>query len=526
VSPLEEPYTLPRSVPASGLELPYPFKWPTVADLSQRSVRSGAATLIARAAQLLLQLGLVMVLARLLTPADFGVQAMVLPIALLVNGIANAGLQSAIIQRDDLEHARSNAIFWRALMANGLLCGLMILVAPVVAFVYREPRALGVDVVWALVIFLATFSAVPEALLKREMRFAVVVRAQLAAVVVSVVIAILVARMGAAHWTFIIQVGCVELVRVAIIWRITQWRPPSLRSLRENADGWGAVRQYWRGYAGARALGWVGEQADRMMIAVVGGAPVAGLYDVSKRWGWFTFVEPYLAVSEVAVASLSRARHDAVQFQRYLRGAFLPILAFALPAMAFIFAHAKDVLGLFLGSQWVGAADLLRAVCFTGMFASISRLAQWIYLATGRTDRQMQWTAYATPVLVIGAVVGARWGAIGVAVGFGLANAVLAVPSVLYAVRTTTLSATECLLVFARPFAASAGATVIAMALDSYLPLSAHPGGMVVHLLVFGGAYLVCWLVQPGGLAMVRDVLGRERVLDLAGRKDVVNGSR
>jgi hypothetical protein len=143
-----------------------------VANLSQRSVRSGAATLIARALQLLLQLVMAMVLARLVTPADFGVQAMVLPLAVLVNGIANAGLQSAIIQRDDPEHAQSNAIFWRALSANGLLCGLMMLLAPVVAIAYREPRVFGVAIVWALVIFLATFSAVPEALLKREMRFA------------------------------------------------------------------------------------------------------------------------------------------------------------------------------------------------------------------------------------------------------------------------------------------------------------------------------------------------------------------
>jgi O-antigen/teichoic acid export membrane protein len=484
----------------------------TVANLSQRSVRSGAATLIARALQLLLQLVMAMVLARLLTPADFGVQAMVLPLAVLVNGIANAGLQSAIIQRDDPDHAESNAIFWRALSANGLLCGLMMLLAPLVAMAYREPRVLGVGIVWALVIFLATFSVVPEALLKREMRFASVVQAQLAAVVASVGIAILAARSGAGYWTFMIQVGCVELLRVAIIWRITGWRPPSLRSLHEGTDGWRAVRQYWRGFAGARALAWVGEQADRVMIAVVGGAPIAGLYDASKRWGWFPFVEPYLAVSEVAVASLSRARHDPLQFRRYLHGAFFPLLAVGLPAMAFIFGHAKDVLGLFLGSQWVDAANLLQAVCLTGTFASISRLVQWIYLATGRTDRQLRWTAYSTPVLLTGALAGTKWGAIGVAVAFALANAALAVPSVLYAVRTTTLSATDCLLVFARPLAASAGATAIVMAVRSYLPSSEHIGGMVVHFLMFGSAYIVCWLVQPGGLAMVRGLVVGDEV--------------
>jgi PST family polysaccharide transporter len=496
----------------------------TVEDLSQRSMRSGVATLIARAAQLLLQLGLVMVLARLLTPADFGVQAMVLPIAILVNGIANAGLQSAIIQCDDLYHAQSNAIFWGALSANGLLCSLMMLVAPVVATAFSEPRALGVCIVWALVIFLATFSAVPEALLKRDMRFAVVVRAQLVAVMASAGIAILAARMGAAYWTFMIQVACVELLRVAIIWRITKWRPPALHSIRESADGWGGVRQYWRGFAGARALASVGEEADRMMIAAVGGARVAGLYDVSKRWGWFAFSEPYLAVGEVAVASLSRARHEAAQFQRYLCGAFLPVLAVALPAMAFIFSHAKDVLGLCLGSRWVGAADLLRAVCVTGTFASISRLAQWIYLATGRTDRQLRWAAYSTPLLLIGAVVGARWGAIGVAVGFALANAGLAVPSVLYAVRTTTLAAMDCLVIFARPLTASIGAALIIMPLRSYLPPSERLGGMLVHLLLFGTAYLVCWAVQPGGLAMVRDVFAGDRGVG-AGREDVIHCS-
>lgn len=448
-----------------------------------------------------------MVLARLLTPADFGVQAMVLPIAILVNAIANAGVQSAIIQRDELDHAQSSALFWESLKWNGVLCGAMALLAPILARVYEEPRLTGIGVLWAAVILGSTLSAVPEALLKRQLRFAVVVRAQLTALVVSVIVAVAAAWLGFRHWSFIIQVAVLELGRVAIIWRQVGWRPaPRSADPEEHREAAHALRRYWQGFAGARALTWAGDHSDRITVAVIGGAPMLGLYDGAKRWGTFAFLELYLSLSEVAVASLSRVRHDAALFTRYVRGAFLPVLLVSLPIAAFMFVEARGVLRFLLGAQWVDADTMLRALCVSSAVVSIGRLAQWIQLANGATHRQVQWAMVTTPLLLVGVVTGARHGALGVAVGFTIANAMTSVPGLAWAVRGTTLPFLPILATWLVPMAASLVAAVVLLFAGTRLPDAQQLPGLIVRGTLFVVVYAASLVAMPGGLPMLRSL--------------------
>ena len=127
-------------------------------DLGRRSVHSSAVTLAARAAQMALFLGSAMVLARLLTPADFGVQAMVLPLTILVNNIVNLGLQSAIIHRERLDHREASAVFWLAVRFNLGVTTLMAIGSPFLARWYGEPRVMWVCVAWAATIFGASLA--------------------------------------------------------------------------------------------------------------------------------------------------------------------------------------------------------------------------------------------------------------------------------------------------------------------------------------------------------------------------------
>lgn len=474
-------------------------------DAPQRSVRSGLATVAGRGFQLVLQLGLAMVLARLLTPEDFGVQAMVLPIALLVNSIANGGVQSAIIQRDELDHAEASALFWEALKWNVVLCAAMALLAPILARVYDEPRLTGIGVTWAAVILASTLSAVPEALIKRQFRFGVVVRAQLIALVVSIVAAVAAAWLGFRHWSFIIQVAVLELGRVTIIWTQAGWRPaPRSADPVAHREASHALRRYWQGFAGARALTWVGDHSDRITVGAVGGAPMLGLYDGAKRWGTFAFLELYLSLSEVAVASLSRVRHDRQQFTRYVRGAFLPVLLISLPIAAFMFVEARGVLRFLLGPQWVDADTMLRALCVSSAVVSIGRLAQWIQLANGATRRQVQWACVTTPLLLVGVIIGSRYGALGVGVGFAIANALTSVPGLAWAVRGTTLPFFPILATWLLPLAASVIAGSMLFFAGPNLPDAQRLFGLVVRGSLFVLAYATVLVVMPGGLTMIR----------------------
>ena len=478
-----------------------------------RSLRSGFVTVTGRGAQLVLQLGLAIILARILTPEDFGVQAMVFPLALLVQGIANSGVQSAIIQRDDLDHTQSSALFWASMRWNALLCTGMAVASTGLLALYRDRRVLGVAAVWAVVIFGATLSAIHEALLKRQFRFGAVLGAHLAGLVLSIIVAVTAAKLGARYWTFVVQLAVVEFTRVAIVWVLCPWRPlrpGGLGEARHTAAA--SLQAYWRGFAGARLAGWFGEQADRLTVGAIGGAPMLGLYDAAKRWGTFSFIELTLSLSEVAIASLSAVRRDAEIFARYVRNAFLPVLAASLPVVGFLFAEPRGVLRVVLGEQWVGAALMLQAICASVALGSIARLVTWVTLSTGETDRQFRWTLVSTPVFLVAVLTGARWGAVGVAVGVAVAQALTSIPAVFYLLATTSLRPRDVLHTWAVPLAASGAGVLVLRLVGNALPPPDGVAGLAVRGAVFGAAYLAAWLLIPGGRAMLASLLRRPRV--------------
>ncbi len=475
--------------------------------LAARSVRSGATAVGARVAQLVVQLGAAMVLARILTPADFGVQAMVLPVAFLLNGIGHHALQSAVMQRDALEAADASGLFYAALPINACLTFAMALLGPALAWLYHEPRVVLVTIAWAAIIFAVSLSAIHEALLKRQLRFATVARAQLTAHALSFAVAIAAALAGAGYWALLLQVAVMELVRAMSMWALVSWRP---RRTAHRSDSTEALRAYWLGLMGARALSWIGDQSDRVMVGALGGASVAGLYDSAKRWAWFPFFELFIPLTDVAVATLSRVRHDEERFRLYVRRAWMPVLAVTLPVAGFMFAEARLVLHVILGPQWLGGTVFVRWLCVALVGATVIRLMQWVYLATGTTMRQLRWSLVTTPVL-LGAVVfgGVRFGPGGVAAMLAAATCALAVPSALNAIRGTPLTLADCFGVVVRPLVAAAVGAGVLLALESWFPVVAPLLALALRLPVFAAVYVVGWLVLPGGRGVLRELGSR-----------------
>ena len=437
-----------------------------------------------------------MALARILTPDDFGVQAMVLPVAFLLNGISNQALQSAVLHTDTLNHDVATGLFYDALPINAALTSSLALLGPVLAWIYDEPRVILVSIAWAAVLFLVTLSSIHEALLKRHLRFATVARAQLATHALSFGAAIVAALAGAGYWALMLQVALMELGRAASMWGLVSWRPSRTRASGRDHH----ARSYWLGLIGARSISWIGDQSDRVVVGVLGGASIAGLYDSAKRWAWFSFFELFIPLTDVAVATLSRVRDDAERFRSYVREAVTPIVAVTLPVAGFIFAEARLVLHVILGPQWLGGAVFVRWLCVALIGALVIRLMQWVYLATGRTMRQMRWSLVTTPVTLVAVVAGGwRYGPTGVAAGLATASLALALPSVLNAIHETPLTLGDILGVLLRPLLAATFACGILLLVTGALPATGLVLTLLLRLALFLALYAVGWLALPGG---------------------------
>ena len=452
-------------------------------DLSDRSVRSGMIRVGAQAFQLAFLVGVGMALARLLTPDDFGVYAMVLTLTAFVDNFRDFGLPMAAVQEEDLTHGDLSALFWLTQRLNMMTVVGVAIAAPGVAWLYSEPRLIWPTVVAAGAILCQGLTLQHESVLIRRMRFI-----ETGSVLLGGLVGIWLGIEGWGYWALIVQLVAMAVARSVAMWLASDWSPaargsggatvtPKLRSLL----GYGAH------YTGYRVIRYLGFRLDRIVVGIIGSAGVMGLYDNAFRWSRYPMRLAFPPVLSVAIAGLSRLQDDPVAYRDASRRAILPVLSVVVPALTFLAVEADDVVPLLLGSQWLDAIPYLRLFALASIASSLMLITRWLYLSSGQTRRQFHWALIYTPAMVIAVLVGARWGVYGVAVGFAVGTSLLAGPAAW------------------RPMLSS-GLAAAALLLAPRLPTEPRILSVAAASAVFSVAYLIAWILAPGGKSALGDL--------------------
>jgi PST family polysaccharide transporter len=186
--------------------------------------------------------------------------------------------------------------------------------------------------------------------------------------------------------------------------------------------------------------------------------------------------------------------------------------------IAYIFADTRNVILVLLGPQWLEATPFVRLMCVAAFFGSLARITNWFYLSRGETGRQLRWALFAqTPGMLAAVLLGARWGALGVAAGFTIATSALAIPAVFYCLRGTPVRPRDFARAAARPVLGAAGAAALLLLTTCLLPhTGVAPLDMGLRLALFLAFYGFAWLASPGGrreaveaIAMLQELRGR-----------------
>lgn len=474
-----------------------------------RAVRSGFIQLAAQGALALLTIGSTMVLARLLTPEDYGLLAVTTSFTVVIAAMRDLGLPMATVHREHIDHAQVSALFWITLAWNIVLAGVLVGLASIVAGVYGDPRLAPILRVSAIGMLASGLTAQQESLVVRRMRFGSLALIDIGATLAAVAAAVTAATRGAGYWALVLQMLVFSLSRAAAIWLTSVWRPGSRGLVAAiKSPEVRALLAYGRHYTGFQVVGQLTRRLDRLLVGYFGGAASVGLYDNALRWSQFPLQHVFPPLLPVAVSGLSRAQDDPRRYRAACRRAFVPTLGLLLPVMAFMAAEARSVILVLLGEKWLGAVPLLRVLCIARFAGSVSRLTNWVFLSRGETRRQLRWALMYAPVMSVAVVLGIGWGAMGVVVGIAVATWLLALPRVAFCLSGSPLRVREFLAIAARPALASCGATGFLIVAVSALPDHAP----LVHLTlaggIFGAAYVALWMAIPGGRAAAGEVVG------------------
>jgi PST family polysaccharide transporter len=449
-----------------------------------------------------------MALARLLTPTDFGIYVMAMTWIALVASIQDFGFPLAVLHGESLDDEQLSGLFWTNLRLSLGLFAASVVMAPLLAWFYGESAVAPVTLGLGLALLAAALGWQHRSLLARQLRFHTIAAVEVTAVTLSVGISIGAALAGAGYWALVIQFFVQGVVRTVGVWIGARWRPLRRSSLGTDRTRLRPFLHYGWQYSVTRLIRHVGHNLDRILVAALGGARPAGLYDNAYRWAHYPVLHVIHPLLSVAVSSFSRTRFSAARYVAGVQDATLPLLSGVLPMLAFVALEAEPVILVLLGDQWVESIPLFRLLALAAFARSLGMPTRWLYLSEGRTAQQLKWTLLESVGLIVAVSVGVvRGGAFGVAVAFTTATWILAGPGIGYCLMGSPMGGRDYLAAIWRPVLATTVAIAFLAVVREPLVGTNVLFTLALRLAAFGVAYLLTWLALPGRRRAVGRVL-------------------
>jgi O-antigen/teichoic acid export membrane protein len=394
------------------------------------------------------QLVVTVILARLLSPDDFGVIAMASVVTGFVILLSDLGTSAAVIQRAEHSPRFLSAVFWVNL-AFGLI--LMVTVAassPLIARFYREPRLISVLLVLSLSFPLTALIALQRALLEKALSFDVLARIEMFATAIGGAIGVAVALAGGGIWALVLQAVSMPAVMAVALWARSGWRPRLETDLSEIRSILGLS-----GYLTAfNVVNYFARNADYVLIGWMLGTRELGYYSMAYRILMFPLQNLSAVITRVTLPAFSRIQGDDSRFRRGYLASIGAIALISFPVMAGVFSVARPFVDAAFGEQWLPMVPIVMIFAPVGLVQSIVATTGSIYIAKNQTALLFKWGLFASVIVVASFVVGLSWGAVGVAVCYGIASLALAYPGMAIPLRFIGLRVKDSLGVLWAPF--------------------------------------------------------------------------
>ncbi len=442
----------------------------------------------------LLQLGTIVVLARLLAPGAFGLVALGVAILAFVHVLAELGLATSSEREQELTADQESTLLRLNLMAAGLLCVVVELCAPLFAGLFHVPDLTWVLRVLAPPFLLAGALRTRYSALARGLRFRAMAGVELTAVGVGAASSVLFALGG---W------GVTALVLGAAVQQLTWAGAAVLAGGLPAGHGrfdLNSVRPLlgFGGYLTAfNLVNFFTRKLDDFLIGGVMGIAALGLYEKSYALMMLPVTQLAAVIGRVMYPVLSRVRDDHERFRFLYLGAIRKIAGLSFPLAAVCIAQADPVVRLVLGPRFLDAIPIFAVLGLVMAFQPLTATSGWIFMARGKMGRFFS-LGLANGVVFCGAFVAGAWQGSPLAMAWWYAGAyaVLFFPTMLVSLRTAGIPFKEFIGRIAIPAVSAAAAWLAAWAV---------PGtGLPVAIVVMGCAY-----------ALVHSVLDRHAFVDL-----------
>jgi len=367
--------------------------------LKQKTAQGLFWGLLSSGGMQLLNLIIGIFLARLLSPGEYGIVAMLAIFSLIAGNLQDSGFSVALINIKDIKHNDYNAVFWFNTGVSFLLYALLFLSAPLIADFYHQPCLIPLSRFLFMGFIFASMGIVPNAVLTRALRVKEKAVVSLLALLLSGIVGVVMAFKGFSYWSLATQQLLYNVIICTGRYYYARWIP----SFKVDFT---PVKQMFA-FSYKVLITAVLTTINNNMLTVVLGrlfpAASVGNYNQANKWNTMANQLVSNTIAQVAQPVLMRVNDDNGR-QRRVFGKMLRFTAFlAFPAMFGLSLVAPQVILIAIGDKWVDSIPLLQILCISGAFLPLYTVYQNLFLSMGKSDYYM-WLTICQIVIMLAAV--------------------------------------------------------------------------------------------------------------------------
>lgn len=357
------------------------------------------------------QLAVIIILARLLFPQDFGIVGMAAIFTGFISRFNELGLSAAIIQRKNIDELHLSTSFWTSLGTGIILCILTVIVSPYIAEYFEEELVEPILIISSISFIFGALTVIPRTIFTKSLDFKKIAIIEILATVISGIIAISLALSNFGVWSLVIGNISITLIQALLFLQMNEWRP----SYKFSIPHFKELFAFGGHVMGSGVMNYIDTNIDYLVVGKMIGATALGYYTLAYNLITFPLYKISTIITRVTFPAFSKIQDDNINLKiGYLKVVrYISMITF--PMLAGMFVVAPEFIMVVYGSKWQPMILTLQILCLAGALKSIGTTVGTILLSKGRADIQFKWNFFTMIVMTIAVLIGVKYGIEGVA---------------------------------------------------------------------------------------------------------------
>lgn len=350
------------------------------------------------------------ILARLLTPYDYGCIGMLTIFMVLAEAFIDGGFGSALIQKKRPTQEDYSTIFYWNLGVALLMYAVLYFCAPAIARFYDIPLLCDVLRVQGLVLFIYAFNIVQRNQLKKQLNFKVLSIVTITTSIIALSVTIVLAYKGFGVWALVVQHLITAAIPAVVFWFFIKWRPKLVFSWKSFKELFSFGFYMFL----TNLLNQLGNQIQGLLIGRVYDSSTMGYYSKAKSTEELASTSISGVMGQVTYPLYAECQHDLPVLINVIKRITISIAYLTFPIMALLFLLAKPIFVLLYSERWLESVPYFQILCIAGIAISLQGVNYLAVAAVGKSKQMFTWTVVKRVVgllfVVSGLILGGIWG--------------------------------------------------------------------------------------------------------------------